>query len=339
MSPLELVDDRFDKLADELRASRPVAPAALRAEVRSLEPPGPRWTFRWPSRRVVLALAGAALLASFVAAGVTGLGGSSKKQDTLAAVKPPPRSGTGGDTGVKLRSLPSEALKAAVPFGSAARSADLAPATGRLQRYQATLRLRVKDVDAMSTAAKRAMNLAHGLGGYVASVQYATRSKGGGATLVLRVPVGNVQTALTELASLGTILQQHTGILDVTRRVDREALQIAQLERQLAHASPSEAPVIRAKLATLRAKHARLLKSARLARITLALTTPAKQAAAAPSRFDRTLDDAGSVLLRELEILLYALVVAGPLLLLGAAGIAAVRAQRRRSDARLLERA
>jgi hypothetical protein len=339
VSPLELVDDRFDKLADELRASRPVAPAALRAEVRSLEPPGPRWTFRWPSRRVVLALAGAALLASFVAAGVTGLGGSSKKQDTLAAVKPPPRSGTGGDTGVELRSLPSEALKAAVPFGSAARSADLAPATGRLQRYQATLRLRVKDVDAMSTAAKRAMNLAHGLGGYVASVQYATRSKGGGATLVLRVPVGNVQTALTELASLGTILQQHTGILDVTRRVDREALQIAQLERQLAHASPSEAPIIRAKLATLRVKHARLLKSARLARITLALTTPAKQAAAAPSRFDRTLDDAGSVLLRELEILLYALFVAGPLLLLGAAGIAAVRAQRRRSDARLLERA
>jgi Domain of unknown function (DUF4349) len=339
VSPLELVDDRFDKLAEELRASRPVAPARLSADVRALEPPGPRWTFRWPSRRVVLALAGAALLASFVAAGVTGLGGSSKKQDTLAAVKPPQRSGTGGDTGVESRSLPSEALKAAVPFGSAARSADLAPSTGRLQRYQATLRLRVKDVDAMSTAAKRAMNLAHGLGGYVASVQYATRSKGGGATLVLRVPVGNVQTALTELASLGTILQQHTGILDVTRRVDREALQIAQLERQLAHVSPSEAPVIRAKLATLRAKHARLLKSARLARITLALTTPAKQAAAAPSRFDRTLDDAGSVLLRELEILLYALVVAGPLLLLGAAGIAAVRAQRRRSDARLLERA
>ena len=179
MSPLELVDDRFDKLAEELRASRPVAPAALRAQVRALEPPGPRWTLRWPSRRMVFALAGAALLASFVAAGFTGLGGSSKKQDMLAAVKPPPRSGTGGNTGVELRSLPSEALKAAVPFGSAARSSDLAPATGRLQRYQATLRLRVKDVDAMSTAAKRAMNLAHGLGGYVASVQYATRSKRG----------------------------------------------------------------------------------------------------------------------------------------------------------------
>jgi hypothetical protein len=182
------------------------------------------------------------------------------------------------------------------------------------------------------------MNLAHGLGGYVASVQYATRGggKNGDATLVLRVPVGNVQTALTGLASLGTILQQHTGILDVTRRVDREARQIAELERALANASAAEAAAIRAKLATLRVKQARLLKSARLARITLALTTPAKQAAAAPSRFDRTLADAGGVLLRELEILFYALVVAGPLLLLGGAAVFTGRRVRRRSDERLL---
>jgi hypothetical protein len=337
VSPLELVDDRFDKLAEELRASRPVTPVALRAQVRALEPPGPRWTFRWPSRRLVLVLAAVAILGSLFVAGITGLTRSGNQQSSAGSLRQmlPTSKASSGEN----RSAPF-ALKAPVPnFGTLTRSAGLAPATGRLQRYEARLRLRVKDVDAMSSAAKRAMNLAHGLGGYVASVQYATRSKGGGATLVLRVPVGNVQTALTELASLGTILQQHTGILDVTRRVDREALQIAQLERALAHASPSEAPVIRAKLATLRAKHARLLKSARLARITLALTTPAKQAAAPPSRFDRTLDDAGSVLLRELEILLYALVVAGPLLLLGAAGIAAARAQRRRADARLLERA
>ena len=336
MSPLELVDDRFDKLAEELRASRPVAPAGLRAQVRALEPPGPRWTFRWPSRRLVLALAAVAILGSFFVAGITGLTRSGDQRSSAGSAL---RRALPARTAPPVEKGAWEAQKAPAPdFGSALRSAGLAPATGRLQRYQATLRLRVKDVDAMSSAAKRAMNLAHGLGGYVASVQYATRSKGGGATLVLRVPVGNVQTALTELASLGTILQQHTGILDVTRRVDREARQIAQLERALAHASPSEAPVIRAKLATLRAKHARLLKSARLARITLALTTPAKQAAAAPSRFDRTFDDAGSVLLRELEILLYALVVAGPLLLLGGAAVATGRAARRRGDRRLLER-
>jgi hypothetical protein len=338
VSPLELVDDRFDKLAEELRASRPVVPAALRAQVRALEPPGPRWTFRMPSRRLALAVAAVAVLGSLFVAGITGLSRSGNQQSTAGARFQPTL--TRQVPSVQERSAgATHAWKSATPNGARALRSDLAPTAGRLQRYQATLRLRVKDVDAMSSAAKRAMNLANGLGGYVASVQYATLSKGGGATLVLRVPVGNVQTALTELASLGTILQQHTGILDVTRRVDREALQIARLERQLAHASPSEAPAIRAKLATLRAKHARLLKSARLARITLALTTPAKQEAAAPSRFDRTLDDAGSVLLRELEILLYALVVAGPLLLLGGAGIAAAKAQRRRSDARLLERA
>ena len=338
MSPLELVDDRFDKLAEELRASRPVAPTALRAQVRALEPPGPRWTFRMPSRRVVFALAAAAVLGSLFVAGVAGLTRSGNQRSSEGAGLRPTLPSRQAPS-VEKRSAPRVYASKAPNLDTLTRTADLAPAVGRLQRYQATMRLRVKNVDALSNAAKRAMNLAHGLGGYVASVQYATRSKGGGATLVLRVPVGNVQTALAELASLGTILQQHTGILDVTRRVDREALQIAQLERALAHASSSEAPVIRAKLATLRAKHARLLKSARLARITLALTTPAKAAAAAPSRFDRTLDDAGSVLLRELEILLYALVVAGPLLLLGAAGIAAAKVQRRRSDARLLERA
>src|SRR5262245_60783059 len=288
---------------------------------------------------MVLALAAAAVLGSLFVAGITGLTRSGNQRSVARERLHPTLTPRQAPSVGKGSSVAPKALKAPAPeFGSALRSADLAPATGRLQRYQATLRLRVKDVDAMSSAAKRAMNLAHGLGGYVASVQYATRSNGGGATLVLRVPVGNVQTALTELASLGTILQQHTGILDVTRRVDREALQIAQLERQLAHASPSEAPAIRAKLVTLRAKHARLLKSARLARITLALTTPAKQTAAAPSRFDRTIDDAGSVLLRELEILLYALVVAGPLLLLGAAGIVTARGARRRADQRLLER-
>ena len=153
------------------------------------------------------------------------------------------------------------------------------------------------------------------------------------------MPIANVQTELAELTTLGTILQQRTGILDVTRRADREATQIAKLERELETANPEQAPVIRAKLTALRAKHARLLRSARLARIELALTTPAKHAAASPSRLDRTLDDAGSVLVRELEILLYALVVGGPLLLLGGAGIATARVARKRSDRRLLERA
>jgi Domain of unknown function (DUF4349) len=336
VSPLELVDDRFEKLASELRASRPVAPDPLRERVASFgeaEPASPRWTFRLPSRRIVLGLAGAALLASFVAAGVTG---HTRSSDRLSAQKPKTTTVEHGGVvpggGAREGTLSRPAAK--TPVLSA-----LAPNGSRLQRYEATLRLRVKDVDALSNGARRAMNLTRSLGGYVASVDYATHGgKRGGATLVLGVPVANIQTALGGLTSLGTILRQETGILDVTRRADRESKQIAKLERELESATPEEAAAIRLRLKTLRAKHARLLRSARFARITLSLTTPAKQAAAAPSRFDRTLDDASAVLLRELEILLYALVVAGPLLLLGGAAMLAGRRVRRQADSRLLDR-
>lgn len=333
MSPLELVGD-FDHIAQELRASRPVASSALRERVAALRPREPRRTFRFPSRRLVLALAAVALLGSFVAAGVTGLGGSTRSKSSGAGSgfhpTVPVRKAVGSGVATKAPSLGPVALSEANSVAATA---------GRLQRYDATLRLRVRDVEGLSSATQRAINLTRGLGGYVGSVDYATSGgKRGGATLVLRVPVANIQAELDGLTNLGTILQQRTGILDVTRRSDREAKQIAQLERELANASPTDAPAIRARLATLRAQHARLVRSARLARIVVGLTTPPKQAAAPPSGLDRALDDAGSVLVRELEILLYALVVAGPLLLLGVAGIAAARAQRRRADARLLER-
>jgi hypothetical protein len=330
VSPLELVGDH-DRIARGLRAARPIASAGLRARVAALEAPEPRWTLSRPSRRVVLAVAGAALLASLVAAGVTGLSGSTRPQTAVhGAISRPPAGRS--VAGRALQPVPSAEKAPAPGFGPA-----IVPT--RLQRYDETLRLRVADVDGLSRATQRAISLTRALGGYVGSVSYATAGgKGGGATLVLRVPVAKVQAALDGLTDLGTILQQHTGILDVTKRVDREAAQIARLERELATASPSQAPAIRARLATLRAKHARLLRSVQLARIVVGLTTAPKHAAAPPGRLHRTLDDAGSVLVRELEILLYAAVVAGPLLLLGAAGIAAARTARRRADRRLLER-
>ncbi len=330
MSPLELVGDS-DRIVKELRASRPVASAALRERVATLGPePAPRWSFHWPSRRLVLGLAAAALLASLVAAGLTRApnkpraeGFPAKRSVTLGAQRVP------SDNALKGRQLEKG-------LGVAGFAA---PSAARLQRYQATLRLRVKDVESLSNATRRAMTLARSLGGYVGEVQYSTHAgKRGGARVVLRLPVGSVQAALTTLTGLGTILQQQTGILDVTRRADRESRQIAKLEKQLETASPQEAPAIRAHLRTLQAKHLRLLRSANLARIVLTLTTP-QQAAAAPSRLHRTLDDAGGVLLRELQFLLYALVVAGPLLLIGGAGLATARAARKRSDRRLLERA
>jgi hypothetical protein len=329
VSPLELVGDS-GRIVKELRASRPIPSAALRERVAALGPePAPRRSFHWPSRGLVLGLAAAAMVASFVAAGLTR--GTSTQQQS------------GG--------VSTTVTKARVPvhWGNAASGRTLerglkalpAPATttARLQRYQATLRLRVKNVESLSAATRHAMTLARSLGGYVGQVQYSTHAgQRGGARIVLRVPVGSVQAALTTLTGLGTILQQQTGILDVTRRADRESQQIAKLKQQLSTASGEAAQAIHAHLRTLQAKHLRLLRSASLARIVLTLTTTTSQAAA-PSRFRRTFDDAGGVLLRELQFLLYALVVAGPVLLIGGAGVITARAARKRSDSRLLERA
>lgn len=326
MSPLELVGDS-SRIVRELRASRPVASAALRDRVTALGPqPAPRRSFHLPSRRLVLGLAAAALVASFVAAGLT-----------RTSTAPVVNHGAPVSGQKLLRGAPNPAAPESDRVFGAATIPGANPA--RLQRYQATLRLQVKTVEALSAATRRAMALARSLGGYVGEVQYSTHAaKRGGARVVLRVPVGSVQAALTTLTGLGTILQQQTGILDVTRRADRESRQIAKLEKQLETASPREAPAIRAHLRTLQAKHVRLLRSASLARIVLTLTTPAQQAAA-PGRLRRSLDDAGGVLLRELQFLIYALVVAGPLLLIGGAGLATARAARKRSDRRLLERA
>jgi hypothetical protein len=336
VSPLELVGDS-GRIAQELRASRPVASAALRERVAALGPePVPRRSFRWPSRRLVFALAAAVLVASFVAAGLTHGSSHQRAQVSAGAVTQHAAGRLQRAPYSPLHSGAAGSKEAAPDWGSTTT-----PSTNpaRLQRYQATLRLRVADVEKLSAATRRAMTLARSLGGYVGEVQYSTHAgKRGGARVVLRVPVGSVQAALTTLIGLGTILQQQTGILDVTRRADRESRQIAKLEQQLETASPQEAPAIRAHLRTLQAKHLRLLRSANLARIVLTLTTPAQQVAA-PGRFHRTFDDAGGVLARELQFLLYALVVAGPLLLIGGAGIATVRAARRRSDRRLLERA
>jgi uncharacterized protein DUF4349 len=358
VSPLELVDDRFEQLASELRAARPVVPERLRDRVETVvrvEPePRREWSFRLPSRRVALGLVALAILGSFIAAGVTGLGDKAGNREAFRSLGEAGSSGTETTHGAAAQKR--RALQPAVPGANPLGKRDaLAPNQARLQRYDATLRLRVKDVDALSNATKRALSVTRALGGYVGSVTYSTRSgRRGGATLVLRVPIVNVQSALGDLSALGTILRQRTAILDVTRRADKEARQLSKLEQDLAHveaelASGSVSVERRAQLEaraaddrlalkTLRVKHARLVRSARLARIVLTLTTPATQAAASPGRFDETLDDAGSVLARELEILLYALVVVGPLLALGGAAIAVGRAQRRRSDRRLLER-
>jgi hypothetical protein len=353
VSPLELVDDRFGELARELQASQPRASAELRERIETLAPPPSRRTL--PSlRRLAPAVGLVALAGSLCVAAAVGLvhSGSRERQlgatetSTAARVPAAPVFGAHTQAGTS-RSFP-------VPAGKLqAGSGALAPARDRLQQYDAALTLRVHDADELSTRTQQAMRLARSLGGFVVSASFDVPGRRGVSTLVLRVPIGQVQAAITDLSGYGTLLAQKISVQDLQQRADRQAARIAVLRRAMAAIaarlrgplSASERArlerqlaVDEQRLATMLKRRAGTVRSAELARVALTLVTPKPEAAAASSRLDRTLDDAGSVLARELQILLYALIVAGPLLLLGGLALVAARTQRSRSDRRLLER-
>jgi hypothetical protein len=295
------------------------------------QPSSEKRHFGFPFKRALLVAAPAALALAVGGALVHGLVNSGSPPRVSAGSKRPPALTPTVAGVLGSRSAP-EPFREAIPN-----------AGGRLQQYAASLRVQVKDLGALSDATKRAMRFARLLGGYVASVEYAAPKSGhGGASIIVRVPVDRVQDAIEEYARLGTILTQHVSILDVTKAVQEQAREIARLQADIARleaggVTPDERPRLnaeKARLDYLTKRKAATVRRAQFARVALGLTTKPKQAAASTGRFDRTMSDAGGVLLREAEIVLYALIVAGPLLLLGAGLIAAGRLR----DRRLFER-
>jgi len=327
------------ELASDLRAARPVASLGLRErvlEIAARERPAPKPRFSLPSfRRLALVAVPAALTVAVGGALIHGLAGSGSNGQKAAPAST--------SNGTAVGAIRAPKLPRTLQLGKEPDSA-VAPSSSRLQQYGAFLSLRVKDLGALSDATKRAMRLARDVGGYVAYVRYSSPSHGrGSASLIVRVPVDRVQDVIAEYSDLGTILSQKINIVDVTKAVEEQAREIARLQAQIAQIEGGGVtPQERYRLAELKArldyltKHrAAAVRRAQFARVSLELATkPKHRAAASTSRFDRTMSDAGGVLLREAEILLYVLIVAGPLLLLGGAIIAAGRFR----DRRLFER-
>lgn len=333
MSPLELVDDRFEKLAEELRTARPVAPVALRERVRALEPPpGRGFEFDVPWRRLVPAVAIATLAAAVGVAGVLGIVHGSRSGQRAT---PPPevQKTTRGSLHVN-RGGPVDQTKAFAPMTLAGPR----PSSARLQQYDASLRVRVRDQEALSRRTQDALRLTRKLGGYVVWANYAAPRHSGNSDLSLKIPIEHVQAAIAAFSGYGTLIRQRIVLKDLQQRADDLAARIKRLRAKIARGDGSAED--RARLAQLLRARSATVKRAQMASVALTMVVgKAKKAAAAPvGRFHRTIDDAGSVLVRELELLLYALVVAGPLLAIGGAGILASRSVRRRSDERLLER-
>ena len=192
-----------ESLLNEIRATKPVAPSALRDRVRALsaaEPARQPFLARFRMRQLVL-VAPVALVLALSAATVIGL-----TREDVTGGDQITASGAGEATTratapgfERAQPQQSEALKGlAAPPATADSSGAVPPATGQLQRYEAELRLRVDDVDALSGATKSAQRIALSHGGSIASLQYEAPSVGiGSAQITLRIPISKVQSAMT----------------------------------------------------------------------------------------------------------------------------------------------
>jgi hypothetical protein len=287
-------------LPELLLAARPVASAALHERVLAIAAAEPAPRRRLPRRRIALAAGLAVVLAATAAGLAVGLSGHGS-----SGVQPV----AGIDRAVGATASP------AVP------AAVLPTTPGRLQDYRAHLQLQVPNSAALSDRTKRAMRIARRLGGVVAKVDLASHGKSGTALIVLRVPIGRVQDAIGELSALGRIVSQHVVVIDAERRIEA-------LRKQVQDSTGD------AKLAA-QAHLERELRTARLSTVAVGLSTPPvpMPVPALPHH------ESAAVRILETEgrIALYVGLIAGPILLVGAAIWLVVRTLRRRSERLLLE--
>jgi hypothetical protein len=327
-----------------LRAHAPHAPETLRERVLALESAPQRRNT--PSRRLVLVALPAALAIAVLAAVVHGVVGSGSPRAVPAntSFSSQARGSAGG----------AATVHSPVRTDADSPKALTAPSVGapaRLQRTDASLQVRVGDVDALAAATSRATRIATSLGGYAQSVDYRTPDGGGGASyLELRVPAQNVKTAIAQLGALGTLVSQELSVTDLQQTFRTQSEQIAQLRRRvaalraaLAGVSLPEAQKVLLQIRLAESKRAlaqRLnarkgtISAGTTAQIALVIGT---EKAIAPvvrhqGRLGRMMHSAVGFLALEGIILLYALIVISPLALVAAA----VWAWRRRSVERLL---
>jgi hypothetical protein len=369
----ELIDERFDEIVRQLR-TLPGAPEAVRERVRELaaqEPePEPRAPARWRtwltfrSLGWTVASAGAGFVAVALAYGVitSGAGDDEPTLAPRAALAPLQATRTtnvgaeSADAGATAAPPTSTATPGQAVAGRA-RDATTLPPGRRLAQHTASMRLRVSDVDELSRTTREAMRIARSLGGFVASVNYA-RPKGddGDAFVTLRVPTVKIQEAIAQLSDLGVIVSQRIEIRDVQNQVNDVTAEIARLRRTIRRIETRLQQQIsdderfrlqlqleqaRANVRSLTDQRGRTVRRARLAVISVTLTTREgeQKAAPPPGRVERAARNAATVLAKELAGIVYVLIVLSPLVVLGAAALVATRAHRRRFDQRLLEQA
>jgi Domain of unknown function (DUF4349) len=351
---------RMAGVLDELRARRPEPDDVLRrriADVLVVPSAPPRRRSRRRPRRLVIAggLVAACVVAGVLALDGSGSGNTPRGVDLQAAASPTDHGGFAGQA-------PAGATPAPATYGTAVTASPfttLAPSTTRLQDYQASMRLRVRDARRLSQVTQRTISLTRGFDGYVTLSNVALRgARSGSAQVDVRIPVARVQDAIARFSSLGVITAQHVAVADLQAGYDAAERRAESLRHSLALieirlANPKVTPEQRVGLLAQRERAQHALAGARetskgladrgaYARIDLSFVTAARVAPAVakkPGRFEHAVRRAGG-LLETIGIgALFAVILGGPVLLvLGLVALGA-RTRRRRAERALLERA
>lgn len=331
---------KFESILRELRETAPLAPERLRDRVRALPEPGARRS--WRLRPALAAAVAIAVAVGIGAAAIGGLTGGRHQPQSLTSQRAP-----GMQRGLHQNpATPAPEDKRAYSYQSGAFLSPMVPSRSRLQNYAVSMTLRVRD---LSSATKSAVGTTRKLDGYVANADYSASSSAGVSILELRVPVQRVQQAIASFTNMGTILSQRIAVVDLQASVDRldrrvEAARkiVSELSGRTNLTSDEQARLEAAKqtVGRLSLSRTRLVREGAYAKISLSLTTRKPAAKhVTPGRFDRFWGVAGDILGKEAIILLYALVVAGPFVLIAALALLTERTRRRRADSRLLQEA
>jgi Domain of unknown function (DUF4349) len=258
------------------------------------------------------------------------VGGTAREQNATRGVAPE----TAGER--RGEAFQDRARRLSIP--PPARGSIGAPsltAKSRLQRQDVAMNLHVKD---LSGATQSAVRTTRRLGGFVAAADYSSGSSTGYSQLALRVPVQNLQKAIARFTALGTIISQHISVADLQSGLDSLDARIARKQKRLETLRGTQLRREQRALERLRRARKALIREGTYARVSLELTTrKATAQSVEPGRFARFWDNSGDILGKEAIAVLYALVVAGPFLLLAALVLVTERTRRRRADHRLLE--
>ena len=252
-------------LVAELRAAHVEAPPEVRERVRLIAAaaPAPPRRITWRRSLVVLVPVAAAIAATLV------FTRPAKHQQTALSgeimhtpARIAPNVGAATDHAAKPLAVPSP--------------------KNRVQKYEATLSLRVEHAHDVSDGVKRALRIATSLGGYSQSVHAETHGSSAAADLKLRIPRSHIQEAMAKLAQLGTITDENVSTVDQTALLNSTDRAIARLQKQLAtlRAEPKSPEndqriaTLTKRIETLQRGEATTRRNAHYATVSLHLETP-----------------------------------------------------------------